>query len=72
MGCEKPLGLFHRLELPHVSLTNPGRFVRLLSPIILILFGTVDRFRDQFPMSNPIATQLVCHYLPGIAAMTAQ
>ena len=35
-----------------IPLSHPGRLVRLLCPIILILFGTVDRFRNQFPMGD--------------------
>ena len=31
MSTQKRLSLFNRFELPHPSLTHPGRFVRLLS-----------------------------------------
>ena len=72
MGCDKPLGLLHRLELPHASFTHPGCFVRLLHPIILILLGTVDYLGHQLPMGDTIATQLVSHDLPGLADMTMQ
>jgi len=64
MGTEKSLGLPDRFEPTHPSLSNPGVLMRLLSPIILILFGTVDRVRNQFPMSNAIAPQFIGDYLP--------
>ena len=43
MYTQKSLGLSDRLEPSHPSLSHPGRLVRLLRPIILILFSTVDR-----------------------------
>ena len=42
----------------------------LLSPIILILFGTVDRLRDQLSMGDTIASQFIGHDLPGFALVT--
>jgi len=72
MGCDKPLGLLHRLELPHASFTHPGCFVRLLHPIILILFSAMNYIRHQLSMSDWVAPQLVCHNFPGLAAMPAQ
>jgi len=72
MRGDEPLRLTDRFEPPHPPLPNPGRLMRLLGTIILILFGTVDRLRDQFPVSNTIAAQLICNDLPGVAAVTAQ
>jgi hypothetical protein len=46
--------------------------MRLLRPIILILFSTVDSLRHQLPVSNAITTQLIRNDLSGFAAMTAQ
>ena len=43
--------------------------MRLLSAVVLILFGTVDRLRHQLSVSHPIAAQLVRHDLPGLATM---
>lgn len=54
MSTDKSLGLPHRLESPHPSLSDAGRFMRLLGPIILMLFGTVDHVRDQFAMGNTV------------------
>jgi len=42
MGCHESLGLPHRFESPHTSLSYPGVLMRLLGPIILILFSAVD------------------------------
>jgi hypothetical protein len=42
----------------------------LLSPIILILFGAVNRLWYQLAMSDAMAPQLVSHDLSGFAAMT--
>ena len=69
MGTEKSLSLPYGFERPHPSLSHPGRFMGLLCPIILILLSTVDRFRNQLPMSNTIAAQFVSHDLPGFTAM---
>ena len=43
--------------------------MRVLSPIILILLGTVERLRDELTVSNTIASQFIGHDLPGLAAM---
>ncbi len=43
--------------------------MRLFSPIILILFSTVDGFGNQFPVSNTIAPQLIGDYLPGFTTV---
>ena len=46
--------------------------MRLFRPVILMLLGTVKRLRDQLPVGNTIAAQLVGDDLPGLAAMTSQ
>ena len=46
MDGDESLSLCHRLEPPHPSLPQPARLMRLFSPIILILFCTVDRLRN--------------------------
>ena len=43
--------------------------MRLLCTIILTLFGAVDRVRNQFPVSNSMATQFVSDDPPGLAAV---
>ena len=50
MSGHESLGLPGRLEPPHPPLPDPGRFMRLLGPIILILFGAVNRLGDQITM----------------------
>jgi hypothetical protein len=50
MSTQESLCLPNRFELAHPSLPDPGRLMRLLGPIILILLGTVNRLRSQFPM----------------------
>ncbi len=67
--AQESVSLPGRLEPTHPSLSHAGRFMRLLSPIILILLSTVDRFRNQFPMGNAIACQLVSYDLPRFTAM---
>jgi len=42
MGAQKSLSMPGRLELTHLPLSQPGRLMRLLCPIILIPPGTVD------------------------------
>ena len=70
MDTQKSLSLHHRFEAPHTSFSHPGRFMRLLCSIILILLSAVDRVRNQFPMSNTIAAQLVSHDLPRLTTVT--
>ena len=72
MGTQKSLCLPLGLEPSHPALPYPGRLMRLFSPIILILLGTVDRLRDQFPMRDAIASQFICQDLPGLPAMASQ
>ena len=56
MCTQKPLSLTHRLESPHPSLSNPGRLMRLLCPVILILLRTVNRLGYQLTMSDTVAS----------------
>ena len=72
MSSHKSLSLLHRLESPHPSFPYSGRLMGLLCPIILILFGTVDRIGNQFTMCDCITTQFVGNDLPGLAAMASQ
>ena len=72
MGTQESLSLLGRLKLTHPSLSHPGRLVRLLRPIILILFSTVDRLGHQLSMCYTIAAQLICHDLPRLTAMATQ
>jgi len=55
MSSHKSLSLPHRLEPPHPSLPEPRRLVGLLCSVILIMLSAVDRFWDQFALSNAIA-----------------
>ena len=67
MSCHESLGLPYRFESPHPSLSNSGSFVGLLHAIIPILFRTMDRLRNNFPMCHTIASQLIRNDLPGFA-----
>jgi hypothetical protein len=69
MSSHKSLSLPHRLEPPQPSLPYSGRLMGLLCPIILILFGAVDRIGNQLTMCDSITTQFVGNDLPGFAAM---
>jgi hypothetical protein len=64
--------LFHRFELSHPSLPDSGRLMRLLCPIILILFSAMNHIRHQLTVSNSIAPQLVSHDLSGLSTVTSQ
>jgi hypothetical protein len=72
MSPQKPLSLLDRFEPPHPSLTNPGRLMGLLGPIVGILRGIVNYVRHQLPMSNSITSQFVSHNLSRLIAMVAQ
>jgi hypothetical protein len=74
MRTQETLSLSGRLKLPgcrstHPSLSHPGRLVRLLRPIILILFSTVYRLGYQLTMRYSIASQLIGNYPSGLLAM---
>ena len=69
MGTQESLWLPDRFELSNISVPSPSSFMRLLSPLILILPRTVDRLWCQVPMRDTITAQLVCHDLPGLTAM---
>jgi hypothetical protein len=68
----KSLGLSKGFELSHPSFPDPGRFMRLLGSIILILLSAMNHIRHQLSISNAITLQFVGHYLPGFTAMTPQ
>ena len=72
MCTQESLCLPGRLELPHPSLPYSGRLMGLLCPIILILLHTVDRVRNQFPVSDTVTSQFISHDFPGLAAMASQ
>lgn len=46
--------------------------MRLLRSIVCILTRQMDRIRHQRPVSNAIASQFVCHDLPGLFPVIAQ
>jgi hypothetical protein len=56
MGTQEPLRLPDRFEPPHHSLPHPGRLVRLLCPIFLVLLGTLDRLGYRLTMRYAIAS----------------
>ena len=72
VGTQESPSLSNRLELPHPSFPDPGRLMRLLCPIIFILFSTEDRLENQLTMGNTITPQLICHDLPGFTLVTPQ
>ena len=72
MGSEKSLCQPNRLESPHPSFPHPGRLMRLLHPIILIPFSTVDHIRHQFSMGDWITAKFVRHDLSGFTTMATQ
>jgi hypothetical protein len=72
MDGDESLSLLCRFESPHPPLPDSGRLVALLSKVVLILFGTVDRLGYQFTMSNTITPQFICIDLSGLAAIASQ
>ena len=68
MSTQESLSLPDRFELTHPSLPHPGRFMRLLGPVILILLITMDRVWHQFSMRHAITAQFVRHNLPWLSA----
>jgi len=59
MRTQKTLGLTRRFKAAHAALSYPGWFMWLLGSIIRILWRVVDSFRDKFPTSDTVASQLI-------------
>jgi hypothetical protein len=59
MTTQKSLSLLDRFELPHTSLSHPGRFMRLFRPIVRVSSIVMHDIRHQFPVGYTIASQLV-------------
>ena len=59
MSTQEVLGLRYRFESTHAPLPHSRWLMRNFRPIIGILTCIVDRIRDQFPMRNSIASQLM-------------
>jgi hypothetical protein len=72
MVSNESLSSRHRFEPLHASFPNPGRLVRLLGPIMRILASDTDRFRDNLPMGNGIAAQLISDNPSGFTAMISR
>ena len=72
MCTNESLSLPHRLESSHALLPHPGRLMGLLCLIILVLFSTVDRLWNQFPVSEAMASQFIGDALPGFFPVTSQ
>ena len=72
MCTQKSLSLPDRFESPHPSFPTPGRFMRLLGAIVLILLGTVNCLGYQFSMGYAITPQFISHDLPGLTATRSQ
>ena len=70
MSGHESLSLPNRFESPHPSLPYPGRLMRLLHPIILILFSAMNDIWHQLSMSDWVAAQFVGHDLPGLTTVT--
>jgi len=68
MHTQESLCLPNRFKLAHTPFPYPGRLMRLLCPVILSLFGTVDSLGNELPMGNAIAAQLIRNDLPGFTA----
>ena len=60
VSAQKPLCLMNRLESPHTALSNSGWLMRELCPVIGVLGGVVDSFRDEFTVGDSVTPQLVC------------
>lgn len=72
MDCNKSLSLPNRLELPHTSLSDSSRLVRLLCSVIGVPVSDMDGFRNQLSMRDTITSQFVRHDLPWFVTMTTQ
>ena len=70
MYTKESLNLAGRFEPLHSSLSHPGRFMRLLCPIIRVPSCAMDSIRHQLTMCHTVASQLVRHDLSWLATIT--
>ncbi len=72
MYCQEPLSLPHTFESTHDPFSNSRWLMRKFCPVVGILRCIMNRIRDELAMCDPIASQLVRHYLSGFHAMHLQ
>jgi hypothetical protein len=72
MHAQKSLGLSNRFKSSHTPLSNPGRLVRKLSPIIGILRCIMNRIGNDFSRCDAIASQFISDYFPELIVMRPQ
>ncbi len=72
MYRQEPLSLPHTFKSTHDPLSNSRRLMGKFCPVISILTCIVNRIRDEVSMCDPIASQLVRHYLSGFHSMCLQ
>jgi hypothetical protein len=70
MYSQESLSLIGRFEPSHSSLSHPGRFVRLLGPIVRVSSCGVNNIRHQFSMCYTVTSQLVRHDPSRLATRT--
>jgi hypothetical protein len=61
-----------RTEAAHAPLSDTGRLVGKLRPVVRAAIGVVDRARHQFSTDNAVADQLVGDDLPGTLAVRSE
>ena len=69
MDHQEPLSLPHTFKSTHDPLSNSRRLMGKFCSVISILTGIMNRVRDELSMCDPIASQLVRHYLSGFHSM---
>jgi hypothetical protein len=74
-GCvnaQESLSLLSRFEPAHAALSYPRWLMRKFRTVIGILRCVMNRIGNEFTVGDPVATQLVCHYLPWFITMCPQ
>ena len=63
MDIQESLGLPRRFEATHAPLFRPGRLMGKLCAVVGIPGCVVNRSWDQLSMREPVAPQLIRHYV---------
>jgi len=69
---EKSLSLARRLESSHLAFSLSRALMRSFGPVVFVLSSRVGDRREQFSMSGPVASELICDEPVGNGSLTFQ
>ncbi len=69
---EESLSLARRLESSHLAFSLSRGLMRSFGPVVFVLFSRVGDRWEQFSMSGPVASELICNEPVGNSSLTFQ